>query len=383
MRILHTIAYYPPDVAGGGATEVVRQISERLVCRGHDVTVATTFSPLRTCRTHNGVNIKDFKVHGVLGQAVLGIRGEKASFLKLLRNGEYDIIMNYAAQTWHTDLTCQSLASIRARTVLAACGYSGLMGWRRLLYWRYFQTLPKYLRLYDAIIYHACKYRDSLYGAHHGISNFRIIPNGVDAAEFIKPAIDFRAYFGIQTPYILLAVGDHYRNKGHDRVIEAFSRLNRSDVTLVLIGRRVAGRLRGCWDHCQCASREMGGRILMLSDAPRAHVAAAYMSASLFVSGSHIEAFPLVILEAMANGLPFVAFPAGNIAELPGGRIVSSTIEMAATINSLLDAPEVSAKLGAIGRQEQRTHYEWERAVDQYEALYKELLNRPKISGIL
>ena len=40
MKILHTVEYYAPSV--GGAQEVVRQISERMVQRGHQVTVATT-----------------------------------------------------------------------------------------------------------------------------------------------------------------------------------------------------------------------------------------------------------------------------------------------------------------------------------------------------
>jgi len=39
VNILHTVEFYSPSV--GGAQEVVRQISELLVKRGHDVTVAT------------------------------------------------------------------------------------------------------------------------------------------------------------------------------------------------------------------------------------------------------------------------------------------------------------------------------------------------------
>lgn len=377
MRILHTIAYYPPGF-GGGATEVVRQVSERLVRRGHEVTVATTFSPQRQAATLNGVAVHQFDIHGVLRQSVLGIRGEVDAFRRFLCEGEFDIILNYAAQTWHTDLTCRCLPVLKARCVLAACGYSGLVGWRRPLYWGYFRRLPRYLRQYDAVVYHADGYRDQQFGARHGITHSRIIPNGIDSTEFIRPAVDFRALYGIDTPHILLTVGDHYRNKGHDRALEAFRQLNRSDVTLVVIGRRMATWPRSCWNDCLRESRRSGRRVLLLDNAPRPHVAAAYMAARAFLSGSHIEAFPLVILEAMAAGIPFVAFPAGNIADLQGGQVVTSVPEMAGAVTRLLEDAEQANRLGALGQRAQRELYEWDTVVRQYEALYTELLASPK-----
>jgi glycosyltransferase involved in cell wall biosynthesis len=376
MRILHTVAYYPPD-EGGGASEVVRQLSERLARRGHEVTVATQYTPERVITELNGVKVKQFRIGGVLKQSVLGIWGNTDEFKKTLLEGGYDIIMNYAAQTWHTDLTCRFLREIRARAVLCACGYSGLIGWRRLVYAYYFWRLPGYLRLYDAVVYHAHGYRDEQFGIRHGITNGRVIPNGIDTAEFSRPPIDFRSYYGVQTPHILLTVGDHYANKGHRRIFEAFARLNRDDVTLVMIGRRKGGWPRGCWSSCRSLAKDFGKRVLMVDRAPRGHVVAAYLEASLFLSGSMIEAFPLVILEAMGSGVPFVAYPAGNIADLPGGLIVRSVAEMVKAVGYLLNSRAARNELGMAGCREQRLHYEWDSIVDQYESLYQELLNSP------
>src|SRR5215470_45474 len=64
LRILHTVQFYWPHT--GGAEEVVREISERLVARGHDVTVATTALPERTSREHAGVKIVEFPLSGNL-----------------------------------------------------------------------------------------------------------------------------------------------------------------------------------------------------------------------------------------------------------------------------------------------------------------------------
>jgi|GEM_PF-313624 len=380
LRILHTVAHYPPALAGGGATHVVRCISEGLARRGHAVTVATAYSPDRPENyVLNGVTVRQFRVHGMFQQSVLGLRGEDIkAFCRFLRENEADILMNYAAQTWHTDLTCQCLPNLRARTVLVACGYSGLVGWRRPLYWGYFRRLPRYLGQYDAVVYHAKGYHDERFGARHGIGHFRIIPNGIDSAEFSHPAVDFRAHYGIKTPHMLLTVGDHYRNKGHDRVLDSFVRMNRPDATLVVIGRRMASWPRDCWAGCHRAAHRIGPRVLLLDQAPRSHVVAAYKAADLYLSGSHVEAFPLVILESMAVGIPFVAFPAGNIADLPGGVLVTSERAMAEAAARLLDDADRRGRMGVDGLRAQREQYEWKTVVGQYEALYRDLLAAPK-----
>src|SRR5687767_4036163 len=62
MKILHTVQLYHPHK--GGSEEVVRQISERLVARGHDVTVATGWDPRRQSKQLNGVKIRSFKIMG-------------------------------------------------------------------------------------------------------------------------------------------------------------------------------------------------------------------------------------------------------------------------------------------------------------------------------
>jgi glycosyltransferase involved in cell wall biosynthesis len=374
MRVLHTVAHYFPD-PGGGAQEVVRQLSERLVRLGHDVTVATTHSANRRDLEHNGVKIKQFRIRSVLQQSVLGIYGETESFCSYLKDGGFDVVMNYAAQTWGTDLTCRVLGQLPAKTILAACGYSGLIGLRRLMYWNYFRRLPKYLRRYDAVVYHSANYRDKQFGDRHGITHYRVIPNGIDSRDFSGPCMDFRREYGIRTPYMILNVGDHFRNKGHARLLEALAEMRRDDVTLVIIGRDFAPPGRGCWHRCRSAAGRYPARVLLLPNAPRDHVVGAFRSADVFWSGSHIEVFPLVILEAMGAGAPFVAFPAGNIAELPGGCVVTSAAEMATETCGLLNDATRRRQLGDAGREEQQRNYTWDAVALQWERLYQDLIS--------
>src|SRR5437773_7620617 len=121
MKILHTVEFYTPST--GGAQEVVRQISEQLVKRGHEVTVATTKLPNRATATINGVRIESFAISG---NSVRGCAGETNRYTEFLLSGKFDIMMNYAAQQWATDLTYPILDQLPYRRVMAPCGFSGL-----------------------------------------------------------------------------------------------------------------------------------------------------------------------------------------------------------------------------------------------------------------
>ncbi len=146
MRILHTVEYYSPSV--GGAQEVVRRISEHLAGVGHDVTVATTRLPERTWAVLNGVKIVEFEI---AGNAVGGFRGEVAGYQDFLRHGEFDVMLNYAAQQWATDLAFPVLAELPYATALATCGFSGLV---LPNFAQYFESLPESLAQYDRIVLH-------------------------------------------------------------------------------------------------------------------------------------------------------------------------------------------------------------------------------------
>ena len=121
MRILHTVELYSPSV--GGIQEVVKQISERLVKLGHDITVATSKLPNRKSNRIKGVNIKEFDISGNL---VRGIEGEKEKYKKYLINSEFDIITNFAAQQWASDIMLTIVDKIHAKKVFVPTVFSGL-----------------------------------------------------------------------------------------------------------------------------------------------------------------------------------------------------------------------------------------------------------------
>lgn len=371
MRILHTVQLYHPKV--GGSEEVVKQISERLAARGHEVTVATAAEPTRKSAVINGVHIEEFNVSG---SEVRGIIGNPKPYADFLTSGRFDVIMNYAAQIWSTDLALPILDSIQAAKVIVPCGYSGL---RDPDFKSYFQAMPEYLKKYDAAIYLSNHYQDKLFADRHKLKNSIVIPNGADEQEFTASPLGFRRRYGIKTKYLLICVANHYNLKGHQMIIEAFNKLGRTDVTLAIIGNPVADGWRKwrieCYKQCRAASLK-NRRIKILTDVPRPWVVSAYQEADLFVFGSMVECSPLVIFESMAAGLPFISTEVGDVKERAAfGQLVASGAEMTQQINTWLNNPERRATIGQAAQAEWRAHYSWDKIADQYETLYQRLVS--------
>jgi glycosyltransferase involved in cell wall biosynthesis len=115
-------------------------------------------------------------------------------------------------------------------------------------------------------------------------------------------------------------------------------------------------------------------RLVMLQGLPREEIVAAFLDADLFLLTSAFEVAPLVLVEAMAAGVPFVSYDVGNARALAGGVVVKGPREMAAAVRDLVGDDERRGALGRAGREVQRQALDWETIVDRYEALYASLV---------
>lgn len=232
MRLLFCCEFYFPSV--GGVQEVMRQIAERLVMQGHDVTVATTRLAERNFSAHKGVKIVEF---GITGNTVRGIHGEVERYLEFVTAFDGDAIMIKAAQQWTFDALWPVLDQIRVRKVFIPCGFSGLY---EPSYTEYFKALPDVLRQFDHLIFYAERYRDIDFAREHHLAPCTILPNGASEIEFLVPKDpDFRRRHGIpEESFVFLTVGSMTGVKGHKEIAEAFARLrsDRRHVTLILNG---------------------------------------------------------------------------------------------------------------------------------------------------
>lgn len=387
MRILHTAELYWPHV--GGAGEVVREVSERLAARGHEVTVATSTLPERSSREHAGVRIVEFPISGNLAG---GFRGEVNAYLDFLRTADVELMMNYALQQWTADLALLAAPELRYGRVMTTCGLSGL---HIPAFESYFRYLHFHLRHFDRLIFHSASYRDAEYANLHHLTNTTVIPNAVRAEEFsTPPAPGFRVRYGIrEDSFLVLTVANYTGGKGQDKVLEIIERADIGPTTVLLVGKNFTdsrtvdevlapaiARLSG---------RSGGDKTAICIELPRSEVVQAFFAADLFLFPSLIECSPLVLFETSAAGTPFISSDAGNareIAEWTGSGLISpgqldetghtfvDVAKAARMVEELFRDPDRRRAMGARGRKTVLERYTWDKIVDQYEALYREIV---------
>jgi phosphatidylinositol alpha-mannosyltransferase len=182
-----------------------------------------------------------------------------------------------------------------------------------------------------------------------------VVPNGIDHAALAALAPERRGGR-------ILFVGRDEPRKGVSVVLDAFGRLS-GEPELVLVG---PGGRRGE------RVRALGH---VSDDALRAELARADVLAAPSVGG---ESFGIVLVEAMAAGLPVVASDiAGYRAVLPttAGRLVppGDAAALAAALEELLADPGLRARLGEAGRRESE-RYAWPRVAERTLAVYERVL---------
>ncbi len=379
MKILFTVEFYEPRK--GGVEQVVKQLAEGLLKKGHQVSVATSYTSERNFTALNGVRVESFKLGGNLAKGFVGASDEQARYHQYLQ-GDFDVVINYAAQNWSTDLAFAVLSKIKAKKVLIPCGYSGL---HNPIYQAYFAQLPAYLAQYDSLVYMSMSYQDKVFGDEHGVGAKAVyIPNGASADEFIPSDLyRFRERAHIRTKYLAITVANFYAAKGQRFVIKAIKKMRNKDVTLALIGelptskgvKKLAHIITGylpCW-----IASLLNPRIKIISGKNRAEVISAYKNADLFLFGSRVECAPLVMYESFASKVSFITRPVGNVADHKEYlSIVQTPEEMAHIADRLLNDDALRHRSTQRAFELWDQEHRWERIVERYEQLAGELVSK-------
>lgn len=399
MDILHTVESYYPSI--GGMQEVVRRISEALVERGHSVTVATSSELARNFKMLSGVCIEEFSISGNAVRGISGSSDEIHRYRRLLRSDRFDVVCNFAAQQWASDLAFEELDHISAAKCLVPTGFSAL---RDSNYADYFQRMPKIMAKYDANVFLSYRYQDIAFARENGVDRCVVIPNGAAQAEFgRKPNFALREKLGIpEDVFLMLLVGSHTGEKGHREAIEIFRRANLKNAALLIVGNSFGG---GCAAECrkQCRvarvrwERWRHKKRLVVRGLTREETVAAYFAADLFLFPSNIECSPIVLFESMAAGTPFLSSDVGNsveIVEWGGGGCIMDTEKDACgrshvDIDSAVRALEelyrdrdLREELGRKGRASWERTFSWEQIAARYEELYSRLKENRGLSGL-
>lgn len=232
-----------------------------------------------------------------------------------------------------------------------------------------------------------------LYGASP--EKTHVIPPGVDTARFAPPSSKraCRAQLGLpEEGAIVAALGRLDARKGFDLFLRAAGELTAAGVKAKFVlstgvpgderEREEHARLMAVREECELEDALVWMGVLQENDLP-----AFYGAADVFVLPSRYELFGMVMIEAMACGVPVVATRFGGPAEVIShgvdGMLVDprDTRSMAEEIRTLLEDPALRKAMGAAARARVERTYSWEASARRHLELYGLVAERAQRGG--
>jgi glycosyltransferase involved in cell wall biosynthesis len=375
VKILELTQRYPPAI--GGVERHVERLTQELTRAGHRVEVVTTdlgrdrpFARVRIRPPETSIPVRRHIALPLLpAPHGLGIVAP-GMFLDALST-EADAVHAHAfgyPPTW-AGLLRHRLQ--RTPLVITAHSDTGTGGWASRVYARSLTRAT--LRPADRVVALTELERGRLQSLGVDPERLAVIPNGIDLAEFPTA----RAAASHDRPFVFLYIGRLYpEQKGLATLIEAFASLPRQPgAQLRLVGEDWGG-LSIVRDLAR--TRGVGDSVVTTGTLSRSELLRELARADVLVLPSRFEPFGIVLLEAMAAGLPIVASRVGGIPEIvldgETGLLVppDRPAALATALQQLRNDPALGRQLGAAGRRRVE-QFSWERIAPKFLALFEEL----------
>ncbi len=362
MRILHIYKDYYPVL--GGIENTIKVLAEGHAASGHEVSVLVCNRDFRSRREmRHGVHV--IKPGRLTTMASMPMSGRQWIAL-VARNP--DVIHVHAPYP----LGEVGVWLLKRRTPFVMTYHSDVVrqqGWLRL----YGPLLRRVLKRADRIMPTSPRYVETSRWLNPVADRCTVVPLGVDADRFAPPPTPFTG------PPTLLFVGRLRYYKGLDTLLKAMVAL--PAVRLNVVG---SGPMAEAW---QALSEELGlkGRVTFLGEVSDGYLPSLYQQAHLFVlpANARSEAFGMVLLEAMASGLPCVSTEVGTgtswvVQDGVTGRVVPPRDPgaLAEAIAGLLGEPASLRAMGAAARARVETKFTQARMVDRVMDVYRSVLGR-------
>jgi UDP-glucose:(heptosyl)LPS alpha-1,3-glucosyltransferase len=304
-----------------------------------------------------------------------------AQLILARRRGDFDVVHGHGASLFSQDvLTAHSVHKAWFLTSLAALKPGSKGWWLKLLNPLHYitilvetiQMMPAMTRKVIAIsgviekeltkFYRIDPWRMQIVVS--GVGHKEFSPSSADDRRTLKTAIQINP-----DDLLLLFVGNEYKRKNLATVFEAVAKLQDLRLHVGIVGRADPHEFRNLAERLGIATR-------VHFFGPSSNMGQYYGAADMFVFPTLYEAFSLVILEAMAAGLPIITTDGvGAVSELftdnTNGLLLKNPVdrdELADKISQLTD-PKERSRLGRAA-YEKSLEFSWTRMAQNYLKTY-------------
>jgi len=349
MKILQISPYFPPHL--GGVEYHVKELVDGLTKRGHQVSVASScgrcktefirvpsidlfYAPLPLKRIQMEADVYHSHIPSPL-------------FAFMLRKASPHVV------TYHNDVVVPGR--------LNGCSFPRWFG--NSLEWLNRKLVQPVLDEAEIVVATTKSYAETSPVLRNYLHKIKIVPNAVDVSAYPR---------GIGKENYVLYVGRLLNYKGVESLLSAMSEVQkRADLRLVLVGD---GYDRKSLEE---QAARMKVRAVFTGRLERKRLIDTLSRAEMLVlpTSNRLEAFGIVLLEAMACETPVLAFdtPGVNEVAMEGGRVFSSKEDLVDSILELHENELLRMSLGRRGRRAVEEKYSWERVLDKIESVYSEI----------
>ncbi|NHW22992.1 MAG: glycosyltransferase family 4 protein [Archaeoglobales archaeon] len=355
LKIAISTPYFPPHI--GGVEEHVKNLSDNLRRLGHSVTVVSSigaditvpcikipYSPIPITFPNLKAEIYHSHVPSPFFARKMAETAEKEEKPHVI--------------TYHNDVIVPSKVN----------GYKipGFLG--KVIEKINFSIVNELLEKADAVIATTRSYAESSPVLSKFMDKVKIVPNAVDVQEF-KPGKSAG-----EREQIVLYVGRLVAYKGVTALIRAMEEVQKETKALLVIIGEGEDRRR-----FEKMAEKLNVRAIFTGRLPRKEVIEWMQKARVLVlpSFSRLEAFGIVLLEAMACSTPVISanVPGPSEIALEGGLTFNDVSELCEKVKEILANDELATKLGKAGRKSVEEKFSWEVVTRRVEEVYLEILN--------
>jgi len=218
---------------------------------------------------------------------------------------------------------------------------------------------------------------------HYNVPNGRLILNGIDTKHFNQNNIIreiTRTELNIRNKFVFLFVGRIVFTKGIEEIIKATSIIKgvvNEDINVLIVGPVIDKEI----PDYQKKIRDANVDDYMINLGMQKDARNFYCASDVFLLPSYFEGLPLVLLEAMACGLPVIASKVGEIPNIiknyENGLLLEprNVDDLVEKMMWCIDNKDKLPIIGSTAAKTVRDEYSLDKMVEKYISTYNNLIN--------